>query len=373
VLFALRPKDAAVTQVKKIHTSGIRAAYVGEFSVKDYSFTAADLIAEGRAAWDAVFAAVTMGKFLLGVASIGICEHAFAEAVDHLKTRILYGRRVIDLPHIQSLMTHAYARLTAMKLYAYRALDYVHAASPADRRYELFNAVQKAMVGTEGVKVMSLIGECVGAKGFEADTYIEMARRDAQLIPAVEGSTHVNLALAAQFATRYLARASPDMAPPPSLIAGNVTSAENDYLLQPAGASTRSVCFGYFLEAYRPLMAVANVRRLCHQAKTFSLLLRGREKELLAPGSATVLPLAQMLAVFAYAQLVAENCMRCDLPPQMVSAVFHGIVEDVSALALSLAASPQLNRCSVSAMERLIVVPKACDADWSYLAGQMLR
>ena len=39
--------------------------------------------------------------------------------------------------------TTAYARLTAMKLYAYRAMDYLQAASADDRRYLLFNAVQK--------------------------------------------------------------------------------------------------------------------------------------------------------------------------------------------------------------------------------------
>jgi acyl-CoA dehydrogenase len=373
VLFALRPNGAGVTQVKKIHTSGVRAAYVGVVSVKDYRFDAEDVIAEGRAAWDAAFASITMGKFFLGFGSIGICEHAMAEAVDHLTTRILYGHRVIDLPHIRGLMVHAAARLTAMKLYAYRALDYVHAANEADRRYELFNAVQKAKVGTEGVKVMSLIGECVGAKGFEADTYIEMARRDAQLIPAVEGSTHVNLALAAQFAPRYLARRGVNIAAPHSLVAGEIDSAENAYLLQPASRATRSICFGYFLDAYRPLMALANARILCRQAKGFSCLLRGREKELLAPGSATALSLAQLLVTFAYAQLIAENCVRCRLSPQMASAVFHGVVEDASTLALSLAASPHFDPPAKRALERLIVVPKTSDADWSSVTSNLLR
>src|SRR5439155_23148108 len=123
----------------------------------------------------------------LGFGSIGICEHAFAEAAAHVAARVLYGRPVVDMPHIRLAMAQAYARLTAMKLYAYRALDYVHAASAGDRRYLLFTAVQKAKVSTEGVKVMALISECVGAKGFESDTYIEMALRDAQLIPSLEG------------------------------------------------------------------------------------------------------------------------------------------------------------------------------------------
>src|SRR5439155_21740193 len=118
----------------------------------------------------------------------------------HLTQRTLYGRPVIQRPHIRAMIAQASARLTAMKLYAYRALDYVHAARADDRRYLLYCAVQKAKVSTEGVKVMAQLSECIGAKGFEAaDTYFEMALRDAQLIPGLESSAHINLGLAAQF------------------------------------------------------------------------------------------------------------------------------------------------------------------------------
>jgi len=89
-----------------------------------------------------------------------------------------------------------------MKLYAYRALDYVHAANATDRRHILFCAVQKAKVSTEGVRVMALLSECINAKGFESDTYFETALRDIQLIPGLEGSTHINLDMTAQFIDR---------------------------------------------------------------------------------------------------------------------------------------------------------------------------
>ena len=130
VLFALRPGLAAANlNVRKIRTLGIRAAFVAEIQVKDYVFLATDIIASGRQAWDAFFGAVTLGKFFLSFGSIGICEHALAESVAHLSGRILFGKPVIEMPHIRRKMSQAYARLAGMKLYAYRALDYVHAAS----------------------------------------------------------------------------------------------------------------------------------------------------------------------------------------------------------------------------------------------------
>ena len=233
VLFALRPKPSkGFGTAKKIKTFGIRAAFVGEFEVENHELPESDLIAEGRQAWDAVLGTVALGKFFLGFGSIGICEHAIEEAIGHITYRILYGKPAIDMPHIGSATAQAYARLTGMKLYAYRALDYIHGCSEADRRYLLFAAVQKAKVSTEGVKVIALLSECLGAKGFEADTYFEMALRDIQLIPGLEGSTHVNLGLAAQFARKYFGEYDPNLADPKSLIAGDAAAGENSYLME---------------------------------------------------------------------------------------------------------------------------------------------
>ena len=121
-----------------------------------------------------------------------------------------------------------------MKLYAYRALDYLQAAGPDDRRYLLFNAVQKAKVSTEGVKVVALLSECVGARGFEAETYFETALREAPMIPALEGSTHINFAPDGPVRRRLLRRpGAPARRAPP---AGG--SDENPYWLGPRDRHT---------------------------------------------------------------------------------------------------------------------------------------
>ena len=55
----------------------------------------------GQAAFDAALNTVNVGKFNLGFASIGICEHAFYEAITHADARVLYGNRVTDFPHVR--------------------------------------------------------------------------------------------------------------------------------------------------------------------------------------------------------------------------------------------------------------------------------
>jgi len=371
VLFAMRPgRCAGFGGLRKISTLGVRAAFVGEFRVTDQEVPETDVVAEGRGAWDAVFGTVTLGKFFLGFGSMGICEHALQEATAHVCGRVLYGKPVVELPHIRSAMAQAYARLAGMKLYAYRALDYVHAAHENDRRYLLFAAVQKAKVSTEGMKVMALLSECVGAKGFESDTYFEMALRDAQLIPGLEGSTHVNLRLTAEFIDRYFAEPDPHLRQPRSLIAGEAEAGENPYLMETRTGAVNAVSFPHFLTAYRPLLGVRNVRRFARQCQAFRRFISRRPKGE-APDLATSIGLGHCLATIAFGQLIAENAALLLAPAELVSAVFHSLVIDLSTSALSLASMvhPQLK--GTSHLRRMVVVPRTTANDWEFVAGRL--
>jgi acyl-CoA dehydrogenase len=315
---------------------------------------------------------VTLGKFFLGFGSIGICEHALEEAVGHLSRRMLFGKPVLEMPHIRSMTALAYARLTAMKLYAYRALDYVHASSADDRRYLLFAAVQKAKVSTEGVKVMALLSECVGAKGFESDTYFEMALRDAQLIPGLEGSTHLNFGLTADFIGRYFAEPDPQMREPASLVAGETGRGENPYLMAARTGAVNTVAFPHFLKAYEPLTSIRNVRAFVRQAKAFRRLIRRQPPaRATAPDLEISLALGQCLATIAYAQLVAENSTRLDVPAPLVSAIFHSLVSDLSGLGLSLASISHLDPATRVLARRMVAVPRTTRAEWEFVSGRV--
>jgi acyl-CoA dehydrogenase len=269
-------------------------------------------------------------------------------------------------------MAHAYAKLTAMKLFAYRALDYLHAANAEDRRYLLFASVQKARVSTEGIKVMALLSECIGAKGFEADTYFESALRDVPLVPALEGSTHINHQSAAQFLRAYFTGSKTNSPPaPPSLAALGAAAGENPYLLESYCGDAHSVRFGHFLAAYPPLASVTNVRLFVRQLRAFRLfMLRGVPVEDSKQDAEVVLALGKCLSVIVYAQLVAEHCVLATVPPEVVSVVFHQIVEDMNVEAMRLAALPQTGSLARLLLGRVPVVPWTPRSDLDFVADR---
>src|SRR5262249_15240491 len=156
------------------------------------------------------------------------------------------------------------------------------------------------------VKVMALLQECMGAKGFESDTYFEMALRDVPLIPGLEGSMHINIGLALQFIGRYFNRPETTLTDPPSVVAGQVPSRENEYLMTAQTGAFHSVGFPHFLDAYRPLQSYRNVAIFAEQIDVFQQL--HKENSEAAPTSDSQISMAfgQCFATIAYGQLVAE-------------------------------------------------------------------
>ncbi len=370
VFFALRPAEApALRNVRKIRTLGIRAAFVGEFEVQGHPFGEGDVISQGRQAWDALLDTVNFGKFFLGFGAVGICEHAFTEALAHLRGRILYGQPVIEMPHIRVATARAYARLTAMKLYAYRALDYLQASCDGDRRYLLFNAVQKAKVSTEGVKVMALLSECIGARGFESETYFESALRNVPLVPALEGSTHINHALTAQFIDGYFSTSPGEEGPPAFVGLDEADPGENPYWLAARDRNPRAVRFAPFLNAYRPLRSVPNVRLFVKQVKAFREFVAGGMTAANPGGDAgLVIATGKCFSTIAYGQLVAESCQAVGLAASTVGVVFHALIEDLREEALELAALYPRGSAGKGLLKRVTRLPGTGAADLETLS-----
>ena len=201
VFFSVDPERPGYECVQNIVKSQM---YVAEFELQAYQVHPDEVLVTGQKAWDAALNTVNIGKFNLGWASIGICSHALYEAVAHAANRQLYGVHVTDFPHVKQLLTDAFTRLVAMRLFSTRASDYLRVASLEDRRYLLYNPLVKMKVTTQGEEVINALWEVIAAKGFEKDTYFEMAARDIRALPKLEGTVHVNMALVVKFMANFL-------------------------------------------------------------------------------------------------------------------------------------------------------------------------
>ncbi len=307
--------------------------YVSEFRLHEHPVGPDDILHTGRAAFDAALNTVNVGKFNLGFASIGICEHAFFEAITHAHNRVLYGRRVTDFPHVAQMLTDAYARLLAMKLFGDRAIDYFRSASADDRRYLLYNPITKMKVTTEGERVIDLLWDVVAARGFEKDTYFEMAARDIRALPKLEGTVHVNMALVLKFMAGFLF--APEDFPPVPPRRG---AADDAFLFHQGPAKGLSkIRFHAWEAVYERFADVPNVARFLEQARGLPVLLQN------APPAEDqqrdldfMLTLGELFTLVVYGQLILEQAELTGLDRDVVDQIFDVLVRDSSAYAIEL-------------------------------------
>ena len=334
VFFAAESGHPAYTLVKNVVNS---QNFVSEFRLDDYPVRPEDILHTGKDAFYAALNTVNVGKFNLGFASIGICEHAFYEAITHADGRVLYGHKVTEFPHVRQLLTDAYARLVAMKLFSDRATDYFRSAGPDDRRYLLFNPLTKMKVTTEGEKVIDDLWDVIAAKGFEKDMYFEMAARDIRGLPKLEGTVHVNMALVLKFMANYFFNPG-EYAPVPQ----RRGAADDDFLFRQGPAKgLGKIQFQDWRLAYAPFVDVANVARFMEQADGLGTLLStAPPSEEQQTELGFLLTLGELFTLVAYGQLILEQAALTAVGADTVDAIFDVLVRDFSEFAVTLHGHP---------------------------------
>jgi acyl-CoA dehydrogenase len=329
VFFVVDPRHEQYECVKNVCNS---QNYVAHFALDDYPITEAEILSRGREAWDTSLNTVNVGKFNLGWASIGICTHAFYEAIDHASSRRLFNHSVTDFPHIRQFFTDAYCRLVAMKLFALRGSDYLRTASAEDRRYLLYDPLVKMKVTSQGEEVIDLLWDIIAAKGFEKDMYFEMAARDIRALPKLEGTVHVNMALVIKFMKNYFFQPGEFPEIP------EVKEPRHDAFLFDQGPTKGlgKIRFHDYREVY-DRVDLPNVRIFKKQIQTFRhLLMAARPNKEQIKDIDFLLIVGELFTLMVYGQLILENAPIHSVEDDVLDQIFDVLVRDFSKFALQL-------------------------------------
>ena len=238
-------------------------------------------------------------------------------------------------------MTDAYTRLVAMKLFALRASDYMRCASPEDRRYLLYNPMVKMKVTTQGEEVINLLWDVIAAKGFEKETYFEMAARDIRALPKLEGTVHVNMALIIKFMPNYFF--NPDEFPE---ILKMTEPVNDDFLFKQGPTKGLSkIQFHDYNLAYNSI-DLPNINIFKEQIEVLKeFLLQAPPDEDQRRDIDFLLTLGELFTLVAYGQLIIENSEIYGVEDDLLDQIFDFMVRDFSKYALQLyskvSSSPQ--------------------------------
>lgn len=339
--------------------------YVSNFRLNDYPVHEEDILCTGPDAFSAALNTVNVGKFNLCSGSIGMCEHAFYEAITHANNRILYGNPVTDFPHVRAGFVDAYARLIAMKLFSDRAIDYFRSANLDDRRYLLFNPVTKSKVTSEGETVVTLLWDILAAKGFEKNTYFCEVARLIGALPRLEGTVHVNVAQILKFMPNYML----NPAAYPEIGTRDDPADDVFFWAQGPARGASKVQFADWTAVYEKYSGIPNVALFYEQARALKELLVSA-----APDADQMrdldflLVLGHLFTLVVYGQLILEQADLIDLDHELVDQIFDVQIRDFSGHAVAMHGKPSSTSAqqdwALAAVRRPVVDQHRFDRVW---------
>ncbi|MGH3351221.1 MAG: acyl-CoA dehydrogenase family protein [Nocardioides sp.] len=395
VFFVVNSQHPAYKLRKNVVNSQI---YVAAFDLEDYPVREEDIIHVGSEAFDAAINTVNVGKFNIGFGSVGATQHVWHEGLTHADNRVLFDTKVTDFAQVRANFTESWVRLQAMDLYSERAVDYMRSGTADDRRYLLFDAIEKMTVSRQGARVYDLISDCIAARGFENDMYFPVGATAMMGLPRLEGTVHVNMALALKFLQSYLFSPTdpslallaarrpgkpsrvPDAAFVPAFKASRAAIravgpllakvpnthapalpprrrdiVDDSYLWNQGPAQgLGKVTFHDWRAVYAEWAHLPNVRLLLAQIDAFQALLgttplskvQMRDLDLL-------LVVGDIFTTVAYGDLILQQSKISSVDDDLVESIFEVLVGDVSAHALTLTRKPSLTDAQAKAADAI--------------------
>jgi acyl-CoA dehydrogenase len=193
----------------------------------------------------------------------------------------------------------------------------------------------------------------IAAKGFERDTYFEIAVRDIRAMPKLEGTAHVNMALIVKFMANYFL--NPAELP---AIPRRDDDANDDYLFRQGPTKGLSrIQFHDWRLAYdsRDTPNLALFRTLVETFSMFGLEAPPTPEQM--KDVDWLLTVGEIFTCVAYGQLILEGAALDGLCDSALDLVFEILVRDVGRYAVDLIGRASTTASQAEFCRRLIVKP----------------
>jgi len=211
----------------------------------------------------------------------------------------------------------------------------------------------KMKVTTQGEEVINLLWDVIAAKGFEKDTYFEMAARDIRALPKLEGTVHVNMALIVKFMANYFFN------PGPFPEIGKMDAPVHDDFLFNQGPTRGlgKIQFHDYKLAYDSL-DLPNIKVFKEQiALLVELLMTAAPEKDQVKDIDFLLNLGELFTLVAYGQLLIEKAKIDHVDDDLMDQIFDFMVRDFSKFALQLYSKTSSTEKQMEICMRMIKKP----------------
>ena len=175
---------------------GVRGVNTGSVFLDSVRVPAANMVGEVGGFATAMHNLNSM-RPIVAARGLGLAEGALAHAVEYVKERAAFGRRVADFQGIQWKIAELATEIEAARLLTYRAALLIDRGL-LDKQTAPLLSMAKFHATEVAVRVSGEALQMLGAAGYMQDHPLEMHYRDAKQLTIVEGTTQIQLGLIAR-------------------------------------------------------------------------------------------------------------------------------------------------------------------------------
>ncbi|MDI5961830.1 acyl-CoA dehydrogenase family protein [Streptomyces sp. SL13] len=204
--FVVPPATAGLSQGQKFKKHGIRASHTAEVVLEDVRIPGSCLLGGkekldermararerkrtgGERVKNAAMATFEASRPAVGAQAVGIARAAYEVALDYAKTRVQFGRPIIDNQGIAFTIADMRTRIDAARLLVWRA-SWMAAANKPFTAAE--GSMSKLYAGETAKWVTASAMQILGGNGFTREYPVERMHRDAAIYTIFEGTSEI--------------------------------------------------------------------------------------------------------------------------------------------------------------------------------------
>ncbi len=186
--FVVEKSDAGFSFGEKEKKMGIKGSPTRELYFDNVRISGDRMIGEPGEGLKIALRTLDHTRVTVGAQAVGIAQGALDFALDYVKERKQFGKRVADFQGIQFMLADM-----AMTLEAARQMVYVAAAKSerCDKDLSFFSAAAKCYASDVAMQVTTDAVQLLGGYGFTEDFPVERMMRDAKITQIYEGTNQI--------------------------------------------------------------------------------------------------------------------------------------------------------------------------------------
>ncbi len=185
-LFLVERKDG-VKVGKEENKMGIRLSSTSEVILEDVRVPASAMIGEEGKGFKYIMGYLEHVRFTTMACGLGAAQHALDLAVDYAKTRVQFGKPIIENQALAFKLSDIHIRISAAR----SMLQYAAAVADAHLPMEDVSPATKVFVSDTTVWACNEALQVFGGYGYMREYPMEKLYRDARIFPIFEGTNEI--------------------------------------------------------------------------------------------------------------------------------------------------------------------------------------